>query len=449
MSNYVPIAAEERHAMLREVGIDPASLFSHIPEELWLKRQKLDHLAEKGLSEQALLKLFDEAARQNKNLDDYDSYLGAGFYDHVVPAAVHHLINREEFLTSYTPYQQEISQGTLQATFEWQSFICRLSGMDVANASMYDGASACAETALMAIREKRKSNKVWLSAGLNPEYIECVKTYFISHGFEYEIGELNEHGTSAGCYPKEGGYAAFIIQSPNFYGVVENLDELSKAAHDVDALACAAMDPVAMGIFKTPGKAGLDVVFGEAQPLGASLNYGGPALGYMCCTNKLVRKMPGRICGRTVDRDGETSYVLTLQAREQHIRREKATSNICTAQALLATAAAIHMALLGRQGLTEAAWQSADKARYLHDELLKTGLFEEVYDAPYFREFALKAKNGLDLRALNKKLLDKKILGGVVLENNVWLLAATEKKDKAHLDRFVASVKELAGKEEK
>lgn len=445
---YVPISREERAKMLESVGCSIDKLYAHIPEELKLKHENIKSLGEKGLSEKELLDYFKAAADLNITVDEYDSYLGAGYYDHYVPTPIKHITSRQEFLTSYTPYQQEISQGTLQATFEWQSYMTRLTGMDVANSSMYDGATAVAEAALMALRDKKKANKVWLSAGLHPHYIETVETYLASQGMEYEVGELNAEGQSHDSFPAGEDYAAFILQSPNFYGVVEDFEILAEKAHAQGALAVAVCDPIAMPLFKSPGESGCDIVCGEAQALGGGLNYGGPSLGYLCCTDKLVRKMPGRICGQTTDEDGNYAYVLTLQAREQHIRRERATSNICTAQALLATGATIYMALMGRDGMREVAWQCADKARYLQEQLLETGLFEPLYTGSFFREFALKAKDGLDLEELNQKLLEQGIIGGPVLENNVWLLAVTEKKDQAAMDHFVAAVRELARKED-
>ncbi len=447
MSYYVPISREERRKMLESVGVSLDDLYAHIPAELRVKRDSLKKMAEKGMSEFELKRYFSEAASLNKTVDEYDSYLGAGCYDHYIPSALGHITSRQEFLTSYTPYQQEISQGTLQATFEWQTYISRLTGMDVSNSSMYDGATAAAEAALMAFREKRRASKIWLSAGLHPEYLEVVKTYLDFQNLEYEVGELNADGRSCDSFPEGEGYAAFVVQSPNFYGVIEDLDGLVAAAHKNKALAIAVCDPFALALFKTPGEAGCDIVVGEAQVLGTGLNYGGPSLGYMCCTDALVRKMPGRICGQTVDADGETAYVLTLQAREQHIRRERATSNICTAQALMATTAAIYMALMGRDGMREVALQSADKAKYLHDKLVATGLFSSLYPStPFFREFAVKADESLDLNALNKALLEEGIIGGAVLEENVWLLAVTEKKQKENLDRFVEVVEKLARK---
>lgn len=447
MKAYVPIARDERKKMLADVGVDIDQLFAHIPQSLRFDPSKCETLPREGLSEYELQQFFAEAAARNKTVEEYDSYLGCGLYDHYMPSAVHHLTQRQEFLTSYTPYQQEISQGTLQATYEWQTYITRLTGMDVSNSSMYDGATAAAEAALMAFREKRKAEKVWISGSMHPQYIETIITYLDKVGLSYEVGEVGADGTSAETYPEGAGYAAFMTQSPNFYGIVEDLELLSEKAHAQKALAVAVCDPHALVLLKSPGECGVDICVGEAQAMGGSMSYGGPSLGYMTCTEKLVRKMPGRICGATVDADGNTAYVLTLQAREQHIRREKATSNICTAQALLATSATIYMSLMGRDGLREVALQSADKARYLHDQLIATGYFEPLYDAPFFREFALKAKDGLDLAKLNQDLLQEQIIGGPVINDNVWLLAVTEKKSKKAMDTMVEAVKRLAGKE--
>lgn len=447
MNAYVPISRDERKKMLASAGVELESLFSHIPEELRFDLNELEGLGNKGLSEYELAQYFSRKASQNRTVEELDSYLGAGFYDHYIPSAIHHLIQRQEFLTSYTPYQQEISQGTLQATFEWQTDIARLSGMPVSNSSMYDGASACAEAALMALRSKPKASKVWISSGVHPQAIETCQTYLQLKGFEVEVGELNESGTCLNTTPEAEGYAAFIIQSPNYYGVVENIEKLSEAAHRQGALSVVYCDPIALALFKSPGDCGADIVFGEAQPLGAALNYGGPGLGYLCCTEALVRKMPGRICGATKDADGKRAYVLTLQAREQHIRREKATSNICTAEALLATAAAIYVGLLGRDGLKQIAFQCADKARYLAQSLVETGRFELVYPSPFFREFAVRLKGEGSIPTLNQALLDKQVLGGLALDQKTWLLAVTEKKSRQQMDHFVQLVLDILEKE--
>lgn len=439
MKGYLPIDSEQRTEMLADVGLDIDELFDSIPQNMRLQQKEFPYLAEAGLSEMEIRREVTGLADKNSNIDDYDCYLGAGIYDHFTPAAVKHLISRQEFLTAYTPYQAEISQGTLQAIFEWQSYICRLTGMDVANSSMYDGASAAAEAMLLAVRAKRKLDKVWVSGGLNPEYLQTVKTYLYAAGLDVEVGELNAEGKTVGI-PQEKGYAAFLIQSPNYYGIVEDLEAFVQAAHEVDALAAASCDPVSLALFKRPGDLGCDIVTGEAQALGIAPSFGGPALGYMAVTQKLMRQIPGRLAGETVDTNGKTAYVLTIQAREQHIRREKATSNICTNQALLATAATIYLALNGRSGLREVAEQSAAKAIYLRDKLVDTGLFTPLYGAPYFREFALKPAAELDLKELNRKLLKQRIIGGLVLQENAWLLAVTEKKSKEQLDHLVASV---------
>lgn len=447
MHNYVPINRNERKTMLASVGLDIDKLYDHIPDELKFNHKKLAYLPEEPMSEWEIKQFFADAAALNRTVDAYDSYLGAGMYDHYVPSVVSNLTQRQEFLTAYTPYQQEIAQGTLQAGYEFQTYLTRITGMDVANSSMYDGATAAAEAALMAFRDKRKADKIWLSGGLHPQYIATIKTYLEAQGMSVEVGELNADGTSCDSYPEETGYAAFMVQSPNFYGVVENLSLLTEKAHAQKALSIAVCDPHSLAILETPGHAACDIACGEAQGLGGGLNYGGPSLGYLCCTEKLVRKMPGRIVGATTDAHGKTAYVLTLQAREQHIRRERATSNICTSQQLLATSATIYMALMGSEGLREVALQCADKARYLHDQLIATGLFTDLYRAPFYGEFALKAKDGLNLDELNRKLLDEKIIGGPVLDDQVWLLAVTETKQKEQMDHFVQTVQTLAGKE--
>lgn len=432
--------------MLADVGLDIDELFASVPQDLRLRQKDFSYLARAGLSEMEVRREVTGLADKNISINDYDCYLGAGIYDHFTPAAIGHLIQRQEFLTAYTPYQAEISQGTLQAIFEWQSYICRLTGMDVANSSMYDGASAAAESMLLAVRAKRKSDKVWISGGLNPEYLQTIKTYLHAAGLEVEIGKLNSEGKTSDM-PTEKGYAAFLVQSPNFYGIVEDLEAFAQAAHEADALAAASCDPISLALLKRPGDLDFDIVTGEAQALGIAPSFGGPALGYMAVTQKLMRQIPGRLAGETVDSNGKTAYVLTIQAREQHIRREKATSNICTNQALLATAATIYLALNGRSGLRDVAEQSAAKAIYLRDKLVETGLFTPLYDSPYFREFALKPAADLDLTKLNRELLKQGIIGGLVLPENAWLLAVTEKKNKAQLDHLVEAVTAIAGGE--
>lgn len=446
MNGYLPQDRESRRAMLESVGIDLDKLFDMVPEQLQYDGT-CDCLNEEGLSELEVIRALEALASKNVDSRRYDSYLGGGIYDHYQPSAIRHLTQRQEFLTAYTPYQAEISQGTMQAIFEWQSYICRLTGLDVSNASMYDGPSSAAEAMLMACRAKRR-NRVFVSEGVNPETRQTIRTYLHAVGFDIVVGALDENGQTQQFLPEEGDeYAAWLIQSPNYYGVVEDLESFAEKAHAAGALAVASCDLVSLALLKSPGECGIDIAVGDGQSLGLPQNFGGPTVGYMATTDALLRRMPGRICGQTVDRDGKTCYVLTIQAREQHIRREKATSNICSNQALLATTATIYLAMMGEAGLTEVALQSQTKAMYLRDKLIETGLFEPVFKGAFFREFALRPVDGVDLKALNEALLDEHILGGYVLPGNMWLIAVTEKKTVEQLDRFVDAVKRLAKKE--
>ncbi len=447
MIGYLPMDREERREMLASVGVDLDQLFAMIPACDCVRLDNYLALANDGMSEMEVVDHIKKLAAKNKNGEDYDSYLGAGYYDHYQPAAVHHLISRSEFLTSYTPYQAEISQGTLQAIFEWQSYITRLTGLPVSNASLYDASSGAAEAMLLACRDKRRY-KVFVSEGVHPDTMETIKTYLHAADIEVVTGALDEHGQTSVFPEEKGEYAGFLVQSPNFYGVVEDLDLLVQKAHEVDALAAVSQDPVSLAILNRPGDAGVDIAVGEAQSLGLPLSFGGPGAGYMAVTERLMRKMPGRICGATVDREGRTSYVLTIQAREQHIRRERATSNICTSQALMATAATIWLALQGSAGLLDVAEQSAAKAMYLEKKLVDSGYFKRVYDAPFFREFLVEAKAGVDLKKVNEQLLDEGVIGGLVLDQNRMLIAVTEKKTKEQLDCFADKLIALCGGQE-
>ncbi len=447
MTGYLPMDREERREMLASVGVDLDQLFSMIPECDRVRVKEFQALQADGMSEMEVVDRVKGLADKNLSGACYDSYLGAGYYDHYQPSAVKHLISRSEFLTSYTPYQAEISQGTLQAIFEWQSYITRLTGLPVANASLYDAASGSAEGLLLACRDKRRY-KVFVSEGVHPDSLETIRTYCHAADIEVVTGSLDGEGRTTDFPGEKGEYAGFLVQSPNFYGVVEDLDLLAEKAHAVDALALVSQDPVSLAILKRPGDSGVDIAVGEAQSLGLPLSFGGPGAGYMAVTDKLMRKMPGRICGATVDRQGRTSYVLTIQAREQHIRRERATSNICTSQALMATAATIWLALQGSSGLLDVAEQSAAKAIYLEKKLTEGGCFKRVYSAPYFREFLVEAREGLDLDKLNADLLEEGIIGGLVLPGNRMLIAVTEKKTKEQLDSFAESVLRLCGRQE-
>ncbi len=447
MTGYLPMDREERREMLADVGVDLDQLFAMIPECDRIRVKEFLALRPEGMSEMEVVDQVKALADKNLSAATHDSYLGAGYYDHYQPAAVKHLISRSEFLTSYTPYQPEISQGTLQAIFEWQSYITRLTGLPVANASLYDAASGAAEGLLLACRDKRRY-KVFVSEGVHPDTLETVRTYCHAADIEVVTGPLDGAGQTTAFPEEEGEFAGFLVQNPNFYGVVEDLDLLAEKAHAVGALAVVSQDPVSLALLKRPGDSGVDIAVGEAQSLGLPLSFGGPGAGYMAVTDKLMRKMPGRICGATVDRQGRTSYVLTIQAREQHIRRERATSNICTSQALMATAATIWLALQGGSGLLDVAEQSAAKAIYLEKKLTGGTCFKRVYSAPYFREFLLEAREGLDLDSLNAALLEEGIIGGLVLPGNRLLIAVTEKKTKEQLDTFAETLLGLCDEQE-
>jgi glycine dehydrogenase subunit 1 len=347
-------------------------------------------------------------------------------------------LSRSEYLTSYTPYQAEISQGTLHYIFEYQSMMAELTGMEVSNASMYDGATATAEAMMMVVAAGKKANKVLVSEGLNPQTRQVLDTYALHHGIELVTIPL-ENGATRLTTVKEQlssleGVAGVIVQQPNVYGIIEDFTNFADTCHEHKALF--VMDSVAadLAVLKTPGEWGADIAVGDGQSLGIPLSYGGPYVGYMCCTEKLIRKMPGRIVGKTLDNRGQRAFVLALQAREQHIRRQKATSNICSNQSLMALFVTIYMSLMGRQGLKEAAEQSYGGAHYLCDELLKTGKFSLAYDRPFFNEFFVRYDGDAD--ALYQRFLDAGILGGVRLKDG-FLFAVTEKRTREEIDNLV------------
>ncbi len=444
MHRYIPNTDADRQAMLEAIGLGSTEeLFAGVPEEVRLNRPlKLDG----SLSEPEVSRRLKALAKQNADTESYVCFLGAGAYDHFIPTVVDSLLQRQEFYTAYTPYQPEISQGTLQAIFEYQSMICMLTGMDVANASMYDGASALAEAALMACRETRRE-KVLAARSVHPQSRETLRTYA-----RFQNVTVSEFGCADGAVDLDdlekqlsgGDVAAVIVQTPNFFGVIEDLTEVSRLAHAAGALLVVCCDPISLALLKPPGELGVDIAVGEGQPLGNTLSYGGPYLGFFAAKEKLLRKMPGRIVGQTVDKSGNTGFVLTMQTREQHIRREKATSNICSNEALCALAATIYLTAMGPRGLREVAMQCLSKAKYANDALVATGLFKPLFGKPFFREFALEYRG--DAAALNKKLLDAGILGGYALERdypeykNVWLVAVTEKRTKAEIDALVKAV---------
>jgi glycine dehydrogenase subunit 1 len=366
-----------------------------------------------------------------RNITGLPIFLGAGAYDRITPTAVGAVISRGEFLTSYTPYQPEVSQGVLQAIFEFQSVVSELTGLEISNASVYDGASAVAEAALMTARQTKRDPKVAVSAGLNPRYREVIETYRV------DTVELPFDGGTTDFSAVPEDVSGVFVQSPNYFGVVDDIGAASKAARETDALTVAVCDPTSLAVLEAPGNLGADVAVGEAQPLGMPLLFGGPYAGYMATRAEFVRQLPGRICGETVDMDGKLAYVLTLRAREQDIRRARATSNICTNQALTALAATVYAALMGPQGLREVAELSISKAHYLADRLNQAGFELRYPDAPFLWEFAVELP---DVTRANEALLENGIVGGLDLGYGAMLIAVTEKRTKEELDAFVEVV---------
>ncbi len=430
---YFPHTEDDLQAMMAKAGVDSLDgLYAQIPDSI---RFKGDYQLPSEMSELEVRDTFEKLASQNRQLTCFAGY---GVYDHYMPSVVPSLLQRSEFLTSYTPYQAEISQGTLHYIFEYQSMMAELTGMDISNASMYDGTTACAEAMMMAVAAGKKQNKVLVSAGLNPKTRRVLDTYALHKGIELETIPLKDGVTDLSSLNTQlsslNTVAGVIVQQPNVYGIVEDFTGFAEACHDHKALFI--MDSVAadLAVLKTPGEWGADIAVGDGQSLGIPMQFGGPYVGYMCCTEKLIRKMPGRIVGLTKDHRDQRAFVLTLQAREQHIRRQKATSNICSNQSLMALFVTIYLSLMGKQGMQEAARLSYAGAHYLCDELLKTGRFSLVYDKPFFNEF-LVAYDG-DVDTLYQRFIDAGFLGGVKVDGGI-LLAVTEKRTKAEIDNLV------------
>ena len=441
--NFIPNSAEQRQDMLARLGVKHVSeLFSDIPANLQLNRP-LD--IPQGLVEQDLVRHVRGLAKQNAHAGEYLSFLGAGAYEHYVPSFVDHMLLRSEFYTAYTPYQPEISQGTLTAIYEYQTMVCELTGMDVANASMYDGASALAEAALMACDSTRR-NQIILSATVHPDFKEVVRTYLLGQGVELlEIPFTNGVSDLSQLEQQiSNKTAAVLMQNPNFFGCLEDGAKLAEVAHAAGALLVAAVNPVSLGLLKAPGEYGADIVVGEGQPFGNPVSFGGPFLGFFACKEKYMRRMPGRIVGATVDRNGKRAFVLTLQAREQHIRREKATSNICSNEALCALAFTMHLSALGKAGIGKLARLNLQKAHYAADQIAQLPGFEIALTAPYFNEFMI--KTALEPAKITTQLLKEKIVGGLDMGRffpefkNHLLFCVTETKSKKDIDRLVASL---------
>ena len=414
---YFPHTEEDLQTMLDKVGVDSLdALYADIPETI---RFRKDYDLPEAVSEVEIRQTLELLGRQNKQLT---CFAGAGVYDHYTPAVIPQLLQRSEFLTSYTPYQAEISQGTLHYIFEYQSMMAELTGMDVSNASMYDGTTAAAEAMMMCVAAGKKVNRVLVSGAMNPKTIEVLKTYALHQGIELSMLEVEDGVTSRKdleAQLAQGDVAGVMVQQPNVYGIVEDFSGFADACHEQKALFVIDSVAADLAVLKTPGEWGADIAVGDGQSLGIPMQFGGPYVGYMCCTEKLIRKMPGRIA---------------LQAREQHIRRQKATSNICSNQSLMALFVTMYMSLMGRQGLKEAAELSYAGAHYLCDELLKTGRFTLVYDKPFFNEF-LVSYDG-DASMLYQRFMDAGILGGVIVDDK-FLFAVTEKRTKDEIDNLV------------
>jgi glycine dehydrogenase subunit 1 len=425
VARFTPHTEADVKEMLETIGVDTLDdLFADISPKL---EEELD--LPPALSEHEALADVNELAEEN--VAGLPIFLGAGAYDRIVPSAISAIIGRGEFLTSYTPYQPEVSQGHLQVVFEFQSVISELTGLEISNASVYDGSNAAAEAALMTARLTKRNPKVAVSRGLNPRYRKVIETYGV------EVAELPfESGTTVFSEVPDDASGVFV-QSPNYFGIVEDIEAASEAAHGVGALAVAVCDPISLAVLESPGALGADIAVGEAQPLGMPLLFGGPYAGYMATHERFVRQLPGRICGETVDEEGRLAYVLTLRGREQDIRRARANSNICTNQALTALAATVYAALMGPEGLREVAELSASKAHYLADRLQASGFRLRYPDAPFLWEFAVELP---DVKKANEALLESGIVGGLDLGDGAMLVAVTEKRTKRELDAFVEVV---------
>ena len=438
MHRYIPNTDADAKAMMDVIGIESMDeLFQSIPDHLILKR---DLRLNPGMSELEIERKMKELGKKNRTTDDLVCFLGAGAYDHYIPSIIKHLAKRSEFYTAYTPYQPEISQGTLQAIFEYQTMICGLTGMDVSNASLYDGATACAEAAIMAVDSTRR-NTILVSETVHPETRQVLKSYMHSRDIKMVEIPMADGVTDPEMLKKliDADSAAVIVQNPNFFGIVEDFTEIEEITHGNKSLLVSSVDPISLAILKKPAEYGADIAVGDAQVLGNNLNYGGPYIGFMAVTSKLMRRMPGRMVGQSVDVDGRRAFVLTLQAREQHIRRYKATSNICSNQSLNALIAAIYMVTMGKRGLREVALQVTEKAYYAARRITAGGKYKLAFDQPFFREFALIGPKDADL--VNRELPKSNILGGYNLnkeygiENGV-LLCVTEKRTKQEIDRL-------------
>lgn len=445
--SYIPISDQDKKEMLDRIGVGSVEdLFCCIPESIRLKG--LLNLPG-PLSEPEILEYFEERGRKN-SYDRFLSFLGGGAYDHFIPAVVDYLSSRGEFISPYTPYQPEVSQGTLQVIFEFQTLVCQLTGLDIANASLYDGATGAAEAVLMANRVKNKK-RLLVASNVHPEYRQVIYTYTRNLGLEVveipydRLGRVDQKGLESAL---NSHTSVLLCQSPNYFGVVEDLKSLGELAHRHESLlAVVISEPISLGLLEAPGKLGADIVTGEAQSFGLPLSYGGPFLGFMACKKEFVRQLPGRIAGQTVDAEGRRGFVLTLSTREQHIRREKATSNICTNQAHCALRATIYLETLGRQGLKKLAWLNLQKAAYALEKLTSIPGVSRKFGGPVFNEFVLEFPS--DWSRIKQKLEEKGILGGLALGSDYQglekcaLVTITEKHSREKIDRYAEVLREV------
>ena len=437
---YFPHTEKDIEQMLGRVGVKSLEdLYAEVPEAI---RFKGDYDLPEAMSEVEVRNFLNKLCANDKQLT---CFAGAGVYDHYTPSVIQRIVSRSEFFTSYTPYQAEISQGTLQYIFEYQSMMAELTGMDISNASMYDGTTATAEAVIMAYASNKKADTVLVSDTVDKKTLDVVNTYARFHGVKIEIVPQKDGVTdreSLKLRLENGGVAGLVVQQPNRFGIIEDYDGFADDCHGSKALLIMNSVAADLALLKTPGELGADIAVGDAQSLGVPMSFGGPYIGYMCCTEKLMRKMPGRIVGETRDSRGQRAFVLTLQAREQHIRRQKATSNICSNQSLMALFVTIYMSVMGKEGLKEAASLSYSGAHYLCEKLTETGRFKLSYDRPFFNEFCMKFDGKVD--ALLAGLADYGILGGVKVSDEEIMFAVTEARTKSEVDELVRLCGELA-----
>jgi glycine dehydrogenase subunit 1 len=442
---YLPHTDTEISQMLESIGVaEIDDLFSGIPQDC---RLKTPLNLPKGKSEAEVMTLMRQFADANSQVSEWDSFLGGGAYNHFIPAVVDHLISRSEFYSAYTPYQPEISQGTLQAIYEFQTMICQLTGMEIANASMYDGASACAEAVLLALRAMKKRKRIILSRALPPQYRETVATYCRYLDIELLEAPCVDGVTDLSQLRSQldDRCAALVVAYPNYFGCIEDLKGLSQLAHDDGArLIVAVPEPLSLALFKSPGELGADIVVGEGQSFGLPLSFGGPGLGFFAVNHQDMRNLPGRLVGETVDLDGRRGFVLTLATREQHIRRERATSNICSNQGLCTLMVSIYLALHGKQGLRRLAQVNYAKAAYAREQIAALENFEIAHSGECFNEFVVLSSEPVS--ALKKRLERQKILPGIALGRdysdygNGLLICLTEQNSRAQIDRLVQTL---------